>query len=106
MNTETIYQLPAWAETILIICVSIMLAGLAAFITVKTIQEAIEAESKLEHKRRKSETKALNNWQKLYEEEKANRLNDVADLINENTRLLCENKRMRELLAKVKVKDL
>ena len=72
----------------------------------KGIQEAIEAESKLEHKRRKSETKALNNWQKLYEEEKANRLNDVADLINENTRLLCENKRMRELLAKVKVKGL
>lgn len=103
---EIIYQLPTWAETVLVICLAIMLAGLAAWIAVKTIQEAIEAESKLERKRRKSETKALNNWQKLYEEEKANRLNDVTDLINENTRLACENKRMKELLERVKVKDL
>lgn len=103
---ETIYHLPTWAETVLIVCVAVMLAGLAAFITVKTIQEAIEAESKLERKRRKSETKALNNWEKLYQEEKENRLRDVADLINENSRLLCENKRMKELLGKVKVKDL
>ena len=103
---ETIYQLPTWAETILVICVAIMLAGLAAFITVKTIQEAIEAEAKLERRRKKSETKALNNWQNLYEEEKQKRLRDVADLINENSRLMCENKRMKELLGKVKVKDL
>ena len=103
---EVIYQLPTWAETVLIVCVAIMLAGLAAFITVKTIQEAIEAEAKLERRRYKKETKALNNWQKLYEEEKQKRLRDVADLINENSRLLCENKRMKELLGKVKVKDL
>ena len=103
---ETIYQLPTWAETILIICVAIMLAGLAAFITVKTIQEAIEAESKLERKRRKSETKALNKWEKLYEDEKKNHMNDVADLCIENQRLACENKRMKELLERVKVKDL
>ena len=103
---EVIYQLPTWAETVLIVCVAIMLAGLAAFITVKTIQEAIEAEAKLERRRYKKETKALNNWQNLYEEEKQKRLRDVADLINENSRLLCENKRMRELLGKVKVKDL
>ena len=103
---ETIYQLPTWAETILVICLAIALAGLAAWIAVKTIQEAIEAESKLERKRRKSETKALNNWEKLYQEEKEKRLNDVSDLINENTRLLCENKRMKELLERIKVKDL
>lgn len=103
---ETIYQLPTWAETVLIVCVAVMLAGLAAFITVKTIQEAIEAESKLQRKRRKSETKALNNWEKLYQEEKESRLRDVADLINENSRLLCENKRMKELLGKVRVADL
>lgn len=103
---ETIYQLPTWAETVLVICLAVMLAGLAAFITVKTIQEAIEAESKLEHKRRKSETKALNNWEKLYQEEKEKRLRDVADLINENSLLMCENKRLKGLCAKVKVKDL
>lgn len=103
---ETIYQLPTWAETILVICVAIMLAGLAAFVFCKAVTEAIEAESKLERRRYKKETKALNNWQTLYEEEKQKRLRDVADLINENSRLLCENKRMKELLGKVKVKDL
>ena len=106
MNMETIYRLPTWAETILVICVALMLAGLAAFIAMKTIKEAIEAESKLQHKRRRSETKALNNWEKLYQEEKQKRLRDVSDLINENARLMCENKRMRELLGKVKVADL
>lgn len=103
---EIIYQLPTWAETTLVICVALMLAGLAAFIAMKAITEAIEAESKLQHKRRKSETKALNNWERLYQEEKEKRLRDVADLINENSRLMCENKRMKELLGKVKVKDL
>ena len=103
---ETIYQLPTWAETVLVLCIALMLAGLAAFIATKAITEAIEAEAKLERKRSKKETKALNNWQKLYEEEKQNRLNDVADLINENTRLLCENKRMKELLERTRVRDL
>lgn len=103
---ETIYQLPTWAETVLVLCIALMLAGLAEFIATKAITEAIEAESKLERKRRKSETKALNNWEKLYQEEKEKRLNDVSDLINENTRLLCENKRMKELLERTKVKDL
>lgn len=103
---ETIYELPTWAETILVICIAIMLAGLAAWMMCKAIMEAIEAESRLERRRSKKETKALNNWEALYQEEKAKRLSDVADLINENSRLLCENKRMKELLGKVKVKDL
>ena len=60
---ETIYQLPTWAETILVICVAIMLAGLAAFVFCKAVTEAIEAEAKLERRRYKKETKALNNWQ-------------------------------------------
>ena len=103
---ETIYQLPTWAETLLVICVAVMLAGLAAWLACKTIQEAIEAESKLERKRRKSETKALDNWRELFEEERKKRLQDVADLIEDNTRLSCENKRMKELLERTKVKDL
>ena len=98
--------LAPWAVNVLTICVAIMLAGLAAFIFCKAVTEAIEAESKLERRRYKKETKALNNWQNLYEEEKQKRLRDVADLINENSRLMCENKRMKELLGKVKVKDL
>lgn len=103
---ETIYQLPTWADTVLVICVAIMLAGLAVWISCKAIQEAIEAEAKLERRRRKSETKALNNWERLYQEEKEKRLSDVTDLINENTKLACENKRLKELCSKVKVKDL
>ena len=103
---ETIYQLPTWAETILVICVAIMLAGLAAFVFCKAVTEAIEAESKLERRRYKKETKALNNWQKLYEEEKQKRLQDVGDLAVENSKLFCENKRMKAILEKAKVKDL
>lgn len=103
---ETIYQLPTWAETILVICVAIMLAGLAAFIFCKAVTEAIEAESKLERRRYKKETKALNNWQKLYEDEHSLRVNETSNLIVELTKVECENKRMKELLAKVKVADL
>ena len=103
---DTIYQLPTWAETLLVICIAIMLAGLAAWLACKTIQEAIEAESKLEHKRRTSETKALNKWQRLYEDERAQRAEDNAALIAQILDLECEVKRMKNLMAKVKVKDL
>ena len=103
---NTIYQLPTWAETVLVICVAIMLAGLSAFLAMKAITEAINAESKLQRKRKESESKALDKWERLYQSEKTNHLNDVADLINANTRLMCENRRMKELLGKVKVADL
>ena len=103
---ETIYKLPTWAETTLVICVALMLTALAIWLAMNAIKNAVEAESKLQHKRRRSETQALNNWKTLYEEEKQKRLADVSDLINENARLVCENKRMKELLGKVKVADL
>lgn len=110
---ETIYELPTWAETILIICIALMLAGLAVWISCKAIQEAIEAEAKLERKRRRKETKALNNWENLYQEERQKRLEDVADLSFQNSELVVEvnelKKRIKakdELLARKKVKDL
>ena len=103
---ETIYQLPTWAETILVICVAIMLAGLAAFIFCKAVTEAIEAEAKLERKRRRKETKALNNWEALYQEEKAKRLADVGELSTQITDLLKKIERKDALLAKAKVKDI
>ena len=103
---ETIYKLPTWAETVLVICVAIMLAGLAAFLAMKAITEAINAESKLERKRRESETVALNRWKRLYDDEKKQHLEEVAELIAELTDIQCENKRMKELLGKVKVADL
>jgi len=110
---ETIYELPSWAETILIICIGIMLAGLALWISCKAIQEAVEAQIKLEQKRNKKEDKALSNWQTLYEEEKAKRLQDVADLSFQNSELVVKvnelEKKIKakdELLARKKVKDL
>lgn len=110
---ETIYQLPTWAETILIICIAVMLAGLALWISCKAIQEAIEAEAKLEYKRRKKETKALNKWEALFQEERKKRLEDVADLSFQNSELVVEVNELKkkikakdELLARKKVKDL
>lgn len=110
---ETIYKLPEWGETILIICIGIMLAGLALWISCKAIQEVAEAQIKLEQKRIRKEDKALTNWQILYEEEKAKRLKDVADLSFQNSELVVEvnelKKRIKakdELLARKKVKDL
>lgn len=110
---NTIYQLPTWAETILVICVAVMLAGLAALLVTKAIQEAIEAEAKLERKRRTSDTKALNKWQRLYEEEKQLRLTDVADLISKldaerylNSENMKEaDKQIKDLLRQLKEKD-
>ena len=57
-------------------------------------------------KQNQKETDALENWQTLYEEEHAQRLQDTADLINKVQELQCEIKRMKERMAKVKVKDL
>lgn len=103
---ETIYQLPTWAETVLIICLALMLAGLAAFLAMRAITEAINAEAKLERKRRKNETKALNKWQKLYEEERTQRADDNAKLIAEIIDLQCKIKRMENIMEKVRVADL
>lgn len=103
---ETIYQLPTWAETVLVICIAVMLAGLAAFIAMRTVTEAIEAESKLERKRSKKETKALNKWQKLYEEERQLRADDNAQLVTEIVDLQCKIKRMEQRMSKVRIADL
>lgn len=103
---ETIYKLPNWAETTLVICVAMMLAGLAAYLACKAITEAVNAASRLETKRSTSNTRALNKWQRLYEDEHKLRAEDNAQLISEIIDLQCENKRMKELLGKVKVADL
>lgn len=103
---ETIYKLPNWAETTLVICVAMMLAGLAAYLACKAITEAVNAASRLETKRSTSNTRALNKWQRLYEDEHKLRADDNAQLISEIIDLQCENKRMKELLGKVKVADL
>jgi hypothetical protein len=98
--------LAPWAVNVLTICVALMLTALAIFLSMTAIKTAIDAEARLQSKRRKKETKALNNWQKLYEEEHSLRINETANLIVELTNVQCENKRMKEIMAKVKVKDL
>ena len=103
---NTIYQLPTWAETVLIICIALMLTSVGVWLMCKAVTEAVNAAGRLETKRRKSDTKALNKWQRLYEEEHKLRADDNAMLIAQLTELQCENKRMKKLLGKVKVADL
>ena len=101
-----IYKLPTWAETILVICVALMLAALGVWMMCKAVTEAVNAASRLETKRRKSDTKALNKWQKLYEQEHQLRADDNAILIAQLTDLQCENKRMKQIMAKARLSDL
>jgi len=102
----TIYKLPTWAETVLIICIALMITSIGVWLMCKAVTEAVNAASRLENKRRKSDTKALNKWQKLYEEERQLRADDNAMLIAQLTDLQCENKRMKQIMAKAKVIDL
>ena len=103
---NTIYQLPTWAETVLVICIALMLTSIGVWLMCEAVTEAVNAASRLEYKRRKSDTKALNKWQRLYEEEHQLRADDNAKLIAEIIDLQCENKRMKNILAKAKVADL
>ena len=97
---------PLWLEILLAISMAVALMGLGAWMLFTTITKAINAASKLETKRSDSETKALNKWQKLYEDEHQKRADDNALLIAKITDLECENKRMKQILKKAKVADL
>ena len=97
---------PEWLEIFLAICMGLALAGLGAWMFYTAAIKLIRAAVRLEDKRTNRETEALDCWKQAYDAEHEDHLNDVADLIGENSRLACENKRMKELLAKVKVKDL
>ena len=97
---------PEWLEIFLAICMGLALAGLGAWMFYTAAIKLIKGAIRLEDKRTNKETEALNNWKTAYDAEHEDHLNDVADLIGENSRLACENKRMKQLLAKVKVKDL
>lgn len=103
---ETIYQLPTWAETILVVCVAMMMAGLAAWLACKAITEAVNASYRLEQKRRKAETKALNNWKTAYDAEHEQHINDVAELGEKIVTLERELKLKNQILAKAKVSDI
>lgn len=97
---------PIWLQIVLALSMSMALAGLGAWLFCTSAVKAIKEANKLEGRRTRKETEALDNWKTAYEAEHQDHIEDVADLINENTRLMCENKRLKELCAKVKVKDL
>lgn len=106
MQTEIIYRLPQAAETFLVVCIGIALASLAVWLVANTICRVQNDALRLEIMRRKKEIKALNNWQKAYEDEKALHIQDVADLSAQLTKAEKDIERMTNILAKAKVADL
>lgn len=106
MQTEIIYRLPQTAETFLVVCLGIALASLAVWLVANTICRVQNDALRLEIMRRKKEIKALNNWQKAYEDEKALHIQDVADLSAQLTKAEKDIERMTNILAKAKVADL
>ena len=103
---ETIYQLPTWAETLLVICLAFMLAGLATWLACRAITEAVNSACCLENKRRESETRALDSWHVAYQQEHDEHLNDVAEMSAEVLRLKRDIERMKAIMEKAKVNDL
>ena len=106
MQTEIIYRLPQAAETFLVVCLGIALASLAVWLVANTICRVQNDALRLEIMRRKKELKALNSWQKAYEDEKALHIQDVADLSAQLTKAEKDIERMTSILAKAKVADL
>ena len=106
MQTEIIYKLPTAAETFFVICLGIALASLAVWLVAATFYRIQTNELRLEKLRCKKEIKALVNWQKAYEDEKASHIQDVADLSAQLTKAEKDIERMTSILAKAKVADL
>ena len=97
---------PLWLEVVLALSMSVALMGLGGWMLFSFATRAISAAVKLEERRAKKETNALNKWQTLYEDEHEQRINDTTELINKIQELQCEIKRMKDRMAKVKVADL
>jgi hypothetical protein len=106
MQTEVIYKLPPAAETFLVVCLGIALASLAVWLVAATLHRIQNDALRLEILRRKKEIKALDNWQKAYEDEKSMHIQDVADLSAQLTKAEKDIERMKNILAKAKVADL
>lgn len=106
MQTEIIYKLPTAAETFFVICLGIALASLAVWLVAATFYRIQTNELRLEKLRCKKEIKALVNWQKAYEDEKASHIQDVADLSAQLVKAEKDVARMKTILANAKVANL
>lgn len=94
-------EYPLWLQVILALCMCLALAGLGAWMLFTTATRAMRAAAALEDRRSHKETEALNNWRALYEEERQERLEAVAQLVNENMDLRRHNANMEDLLDRV-----
>lgn len=113
MQTEIVYKLPHLVEVVVAACVGVALAGLAIYIVVAAFNNIVTTSLKLETIRHDKSTKALNNWQKAYDDEHALHMQDVSDLSaqlikteKELASVVEENERIKARLAKLKVIDL
>lgn len=103
---QTEYKAPPWAETVLIVCMAIGVACLAMWLVCESIRRLAQIQLRIEARRNHQESKALDNWQRAFEAEKADHINDVAELRNQIFTLEKDNQRMKRLLAGVKVSEM
>lgn len=94
-------EYPLWLQVILALCMGLALAGLGAWMLFTTATRAMRAAAALEDRRSHKETEALNNWKALFEEERQERLEAVAELVSENMDLRKHCRNMEDLLDRV-----
>ena len=96
---------PLWLEIFLAVCMGLALAGLGAFVLYHFAMKLIRAALRLEAVRTNRETDALDSWKSAYEAERADHVNDVAELTDRILTLEREAKIKNAILAKVKLKE-
>lgn len=94
-------EYPLWLQVILALCMGLALAGLGAWMLFTTATRAMRAAAALEDRRSHKETEALNNWKALFEDERQERLEAVAELVSENMALRKHCQNMEDLLDRV-----
>ena len=98
-------EYPLWLEIFLAICMGLALAGLGAWLLYTSATKLIRAALRLETRRTKRETDALDNWKTAYEAERQDHLEDVAELTDRIFALERDARIKNVLLAKVKLKE-
>lgn len=106
-------RFPTWLAALIATCILLTSVCLAIYLAAVAVKAVIDARLKLQKIRHKSEVKALQKWQSLYEDEQDARRADTNALIEEIGNLQLEINNLKksieskdELLAKVKVAEL